>query len=48
MRLTLNNTLEESVKIKDELEMLKLYLDLEQLRTRNKFQYSFKTRNNFV
>ncbi|MEZ4932630.1 MAG: histidine kinase [Saprospiraceae bacterium] len=40
MRLVLNNSNETFVPIHDELELLRLYLDLEQLRTNQKFQYA--------
>ncbi|MEM9919189.1 MAG: histidine kinase [Bacteroidota bacterium] len=39
MRLVLNNSNETFVSIYDELELLRLYLDLEQLRTNAKFEY---------
>ena len=39
MRLVLNNSNETFVPIHDELELLRLYLDLEQLRTNHKFEY---------
>lgn len=39
MRLVLNNSNETFVPIHDELELLRLYLDLEQLRTNQKFHY---------
>ena len=41
MRLTLYNSLEDSVSIKDEIEALSLYMDMEKLRSNNKFDYSF-------
>ena len=39
MRSVLNNSNETFVSIHDELEMLRLYLDIEQLRTDRKFDY---------
>ena len=42
MRLTLYNSLQNAVPIEDEIEALSLYLDLEKLRSREKFNYSIK------
>ncbi len=39
MRTTLNNSQQETISIKDELDSLTLYLELEQLRFSNKFKY---------
>ncbi len=40
MRLTLDNSLSPTVSLRDELEALRLYLDLEALRLEGKFTYS--------
>lgn len=39
MRLTLDNSLYSSIPLKDELEALRIYLDLERLRLEGKFEY---------
>ncbi len=39
MRGTLENTKKQKIAIKDEIEMLELYMDLEKLRLNNKFTY---------
>jgi len=39
MRATLENTKKQKVAIKDEIEILELYMDLEKLRLDNKFDY---------
>ncbi|MCB0736725.1 MAG: histidine kinase [Bacteroidetes bacterium] len=40
MRLTLDNSNEETISLEDELKMLKLYLELEALRFEENFEYS--------
>ena len=40
MRGTLENTQKQKIPIKDEIETLKLYMDLEKLRLNNKFDYN--------
>tara|TARA_B100000809_G_scaffold266929_1_gene333162 strand:+ start:4543 stop:6690 length:2148 start_codon:yes stop_codon:yes gene_type:complete len=40
MRATLENTKKQRIPIKDEIESLQLYMDLEKLRLNNKFDYS--------
>jgi len=40
MRATLENTKKQRIPIKDEIESLQLYMDLEKLRMNNKFDYS--------
>ncbi len=40
MRSTLENTQQQKISIKDEIEMLSLYMDLEKLRLYNKFDYT--------
>jgi len=40
MRKTLDNSLYSSIPIRDELEALKIYLDLEKLRVEDRFEYS--------
>ncbi len=40
MRMTLDNSLYSSIPIKDELEALKIYLELEKLRIEDRFEYS--------
>lgn len=42
MRATLENTKKQKISIKDEIETLDLYLQLEQLRLNHKFDYSFE------
>lgn len=39
MRATLENTQKQKIPIKDEIESLELYMDLEKLRLNNKFSY---------
>lgn len=39
MRATLENTQKQKIAIKDEIETLELYMDLEKLRLNNKFNY---------
>lgn len=39
MRATLENTQKQKIPIKDEIETLELYMDLEKLRLNNKFDY---------
>ena len=39
MRATLENTKKQRIPIKDEIESLQLYMDLEKLRLNNKFDY---------
>lgn len=40
MRLILSNSQEESIQLKDELKSLKLYIELEQFRTENAFNFN--------
>ncbi|MBK9292212.1 MAG: histidine kinase [Bacteroidetes bacterium] len=40
MRRTLNHSKESSIPLQDELEAIRLYLEIEQLRFENKFEYS--------
>lgn len=42
MRAIMENTKQPSITIKDELDTLKLYLELEAMRFDNKFEYTFK------
>ncbi|MFH2143342.1 MAG: two-component regulator propeller domain-containing protein [Bacteroidota bacterium] len=42
MRLVLNNSQYSTIPVKDDLETLKLYIELEQLRFDNSFQYSIE------
>ena len=42
MRMTLDNSLFSTIPLKDELESLKLYLDLEKLRLEDKFDYTIE------
>lgn len=46
MRLVLNNSQYSTILVKEELETLKLYIELEQLRFDNKFQYSIRVDDN--
>jgi len=39
IRLVLNNSQRQAISLEDELEMLKLYLDMERLRFKNNFTY---------
>lgn len=41
MRMALQNSREKLVVLEDEIEMMKLYLELEQIRFENKFSWSF-------
>ena len=45
MRLTLYNSINETIAIKDEIETLKLYLELEQFRSNNKFSFKIEVEN---
>ena len=47
IRMVLNNSKKASIILEDELEMLRLYLDLERLRFKNAFDYNITFRNNF-
>jgi len=40
MRMTLDNSLYSTIPLKDELEALRIYLDLEKLRVEDRFDYS--------
>lgn len=40
MRMTLDNSLNSTIPLRDEIEALKLYLDLEKLRLEGKFDYT--------
>ena len=40
IRMVLNNSMQELISLEDELEMLGLYLELEQLRFKNAFNYT--------
>ena len=42
MRMTLDNSLYSTIPLRDELEALKLYLDLEKLRLEDRFEYSIE------
>jgi ligand-binding sensor domain-containing protein len=46
MRLTLDNSLSPTVSLRDELDALRLYLDLEALRLEGKFTYSIDYSDN--
>lgn len=46
MRATLANTKRQRIQLKDEIETLKLYLELEQLRLNNKFDYEIMVDEN--
>ncbi len=46
MRVILNNSDKPTVAIEDDLEALKLYLELEQMRFEDKFEYKFEIDNN--
>jgi LytS/YehU family sensor histidine kinase len=45
IRMVLNNSKQELIALEDELEMLRLYLDLEKLRFRNSFDYKINCIN---
>jgi hypothetical protein len=47
IRMVLNNSKQSFISLEDELETLKLYLEMERLRFKNSFDYSF-TYNNSV
>jgi sensor histidine kinase YesM len=47
IRMVLNNSKREFISLEDELETLRLYLEMERLRFKNSFDYSF-TYNNAV
>lgn len=47
IRMVLNNSRQKMIILEDELEMLRLYLDLERLRFKNSFDYSIIFHNNF-
>ncbi len=47
IRMVLNNSKNPLVLLEDELEMLRLYLDLERLRFKNSFDYSIVFHNHF-
>lgn len=42
MRMTLDNSLYPTIPLRDEIEALKLYLDLEKLRFEDRFEYSIE------
>jgi len=46
MRLTLDNSLHSAIPLRDELESLRLYLELEALRLQGKFTYDIDYQNN--
>ena len=46
MRATLENTQKQKIPIKDEIETLELYMDLEKLRLNNKFEYEININKN--
>lgn len=46
MRYTLDNSLHSAIPLRDELESLKLYLELEALRLQDKFTYDIDYQNN--
>lgn len=46
MRITLDNSIYSSIPIKDELEALRIYLDLEKLRIEDGFEYSINYGDN--
>ena len=39
--MVLNNSKQAFISLEDELEMLRLYFDMERLRFKNSFDYSF-------
>src|SRR6185295_18165004 len=47
IRMVLLNSKQTFISLQDELEMLRLYLDLERLRFTNLFDYSISFRNHF-
>ena len=47
IRMVLNNSKNSLIILEDELEMLRLYLDLERLRFKNAFDYSISFYNHF-
>ena len=47
IRMVLNNSKNPLILLEDELEMLRLYLDLERLRFKNSFDYSISFYNHF-
>ncbi|MEP7375852.1 MAG: histidine kinase [Chitinophagaceae bacterium] len=47
VRMVLNNSKNSLILLEDELEMLRLYLDLERLRFKNSFDYSISFHNHF-
>ena len=47
IRMVLNNSKNTLIILEDELEMLRLYLDLERLRFKNSFDYSISFHNHF-
>ena len=47
IRMVLNNSNKTLIVLEDELEMLRLYLDLERLRFKNSFDYTISFHNNF-
>jgi len=46
MRMTLDNSLYPSIPLRDEIDALKLYLDLEKLRLEDRFDYSIEFGSN--
>ena len=45
IRMVLNNSKQAFISLEDELETLRLYLDMERLRFKNSFDYSFTYKN---
>jgi LytS/YehU family sensor histidine kinase len=45
IRMVLNNSKEAFISLEDELETLRLYLDMEKLRFKNSFDYGFNFKN---
>jgi hypothetical protein len=45
IRMVLNNSKEALISLEDELETLRLYLDMEKLRFKNSFDYGFNFKN---
>ena len=45
IRMVLNNSKQSFISLEDELETLRLYLDMERLRFKNSFDYSFTYKN---
>lgn len=45
IRMVLNNSKQSFISLEDELETLRLYLEMERLRFKNSFDYNFKYKN---